>query len=100
MGHLKILAALLLIGCTPAGEAAEAALENRVDEFIDYTVERLCDGPIDIAVRTAERYPALMTAAFEVCPNTYGKIRDAVLAGVARDDAVVRAIQKIMANQQ
>lgn len=76
---------LLLAACSPAFQAAEKAVETRVDAGVDVLIERMCKGPVDVAIRTFERHPALGRAAFEVCPETYGRLRAMLL-----DDAIER----------
>lgn len=77
------LTGLILVGC--AGfDAAEGVIESKVDKGVDELIERVCKGPIDVAVRTAKRHPALMRAAFDECPDTYGYLRDMILSEFVR----------------
>ena len=81
---LAAMIAAILAGCTPnqeaALDAAELVVENRVDHSVDRLIQRICKGPIDVAVRTAERYPAVGRAMFDTCPETYGRLRAMIFA--------------------
>ena len=72
MGHLKIsgtgvlvlLAILLLAGCSAAVnqaiDTAEAIGEKRVDNTVIRGVNRICKAPIDITMRAAVTFPAVI----------------------------------------
>ena len=81
---LAAMIAAILAGCTPnqtaALDAAELVVESRVDVSVDRLIKRICKGPIDVAVRTAERYPAIGRAMFDTCPETYGRLRAMIFA--------------------
>ena len=96
---LAVVAAAVLAGCTPAGKAAEAVIEQKVDAVIDETIHRVCNGPVDIAVRTFARHPALEGAIFELCPDTYGRIKSAALREQDIGPLVEGAVKKALATQ-
>ena len=76
---LLVLALVAVTACSPrqtvAFDAAETVVENRVDGVVDRVINRICSAPIDVAVRAAERHPALARSIFDLCPETYGRLR-------------------------
>ena len=79
MAYLKYLPLLLLVGCSPslnaAIDAGEAAASQKVDTTIARGIDRVCKGPIDITLRTAEAYPGLIPFMIQSCPETYGRLK-------------------------
>ncbi len=100
-----VLATLALASCTDASrtalDAAEAIAEKKIDEGIDRAVARMCNSPVDIAVRTFKRHPLAHTVAIAECPDTFGWLAAQVQAKTARDKAmrelVMETVRKAMA---
>lgn len=103
MAYLKYLPLLLLVGCSPslnaAIDAGEAVAEQKVDTVIARGIDRACKGPVDITLRAAETFPALLPFLFASCPETYKRLRDAVLADLSQKDAIADAVRRAMAPQ-
>ncbi len=94
---------LILAACTPntraALDAVDAVVEKQVDITIARGVKRACKGPIDVLMRAAETYPALLAFVFASCPESYGRLRAAVLADVANREAITEAVRRALASQ-
>jgi len=97
---IVIAAAMLLAGCSAATneaiDAVEGVVEQKVDATIARGVNRACKGPIDVVMRAAEVFPALLPFVFASCPETYKRLRDAVLADLAQKDAIADAVRRAL----
>lgn len=78
------VAMLALVACSPTQnavvDAAEAVVEQRVDNIVVRGVNRMCKAPIDVVMRAAASFPGLIAFAVASCPETYGALRSMLVA--------------------
>lgn len=106
MAYMRLIALLVLAGCTPTAnaviDAGEVVVEKKVDAAIERGINRVCKGPVDVMIRSAETYPALIPFVVESCPDTYGRLRDMMVTDgmIILSPEDLTALKALLANQQ